>query len=284
MGFIRGAVYSNVFVGIVLTLLAMSSYSLIAELSFNWYLPISVFLGSFVLYNFHRLYKIDFIPIHRLSARHEWMLANGTHIKYGMAISVLIAMLILPNYDAKDVVWLVPAAMVSIGYTVPVIPTESKWWRLRDIPLAKPLIISLVVTYLTLCFPIYEQFEIRDVFQPYNLTLFIERCVFLVSVTIPFEMRDIGTDKEEGLATLATYLGFDLSKRLAFSSLALWFFLFEWRVVSEHNLALVISGLIILALGVVGIWRLNESKKEMYFVLAFEGLIAVYAILMLLFA
>lgn len=284
MSFIRGFVYSNVFVGVVLTLLALCSYKLVEGLTFHWYVPLSVFLGSFVLYNFHRLYKIDFIPANQLSFRHQWMLRNGTRIKYAMAISVFIAMLILPNYEAKDVVWLIPAAMLSVGYTIPVIPTESKWWRLRDIPLAKPLIIALVVSYLTLCFPIFEQSQITEIFQPDNMTLFIERCVFLISVTIPFEMRDMGADKEEGLSTLATYLGFGLCKNIAYSGLCLWFFLFLWRTIGDQTFILACSGAIVMIFGLISVYLLNQSRHELFFVFAFEGLIALYAISMLLFA
>lgn len=252
-------------------------------LAFKWYLVISVFLGTFTLYNFHRLYKIDFIPNDQLGGRHRWMLANEKWINYSMAFCVFVALLILPNYTANDVVWLVPAAIISVGYTIPVFPTESKWWRLRDIPLAKPLIIALVVTYLTLSFPIYEQYGIHEIFTASNLTLFIERFIFLVSMTIPFEMRDMQSDRDAGLSTLATYLGFDLAKRIAIASLVFWLALFEIRTILTLNYALSIAGFIIFLLGLIGISKLRIDKSELFFVLVFEGLIAFYAALILLF-
>lgn len=280
---IRGLVYSNLFVAIVLTLLASSSYCIVQGLAFKWYPIISVFLGTFILYNFHRLYKIDFIPNAQLGGRHRWMLANGKWIKYSMAFCVFAALLILPNYTANDVVWLVPAAIISVGYTIPVFPTDSKWWRLRDIPLAKPLIIALVVTYLTLSFPTYEQYGIHEIFMASNLTLFIERFVFLVSMTIPFEMRDIQSDRDAGLSTLATYLGFDLAKRITITSLVFWLVLFEVRTILEINYALAIAGFVIFLLGLIGISKLRVDKSELFFVIVFEGLIAFYAASILLF-
>jgi 1,4-dihydroxy-2-naphthoate octaprenyltransferase len=154
---------------------------------------------------------------------------------------------------------------------------------LRDIPLAKPLIIALVVTYLTLSFPTYEQYGIHEIFTASNLTLFIERFVFLVSMTIPFEMRDIQSDRDAGLSTLATYLGFDLAKRITITSLVFWLVLFEVRTILEINYALAIAGFVIFLLGLIGISKLRIDKSELFFVIVFEGLIAFYAASILLF-
>ena len=175
-----------------------------------------------------------------------------------------------------------PAAIVSVGYTVPVVPTESKWWRLRDIPMAKPLIIALVVTYLTLSFPTYEQYGIQEIFSTSNLTLFIERFVFLVSVTIPFEMRDVQSDQDAGLSTLATYLGFDLARKIAMAGLILWALLFLSRELLLGNYPLAGAGILVFVLGMVGVKFLRKDRPELYFVFVFEGLIALYAILNIL--
>lgn len=283
MALIRGVVYSNFFVALILTLLASSTYTIVAGMPIKWYVIVSVFLGSFALYNFHRLYKIDHIPEIQLGDRHRWMLRCGKWIKYSMAICIFAAMIILPNYTANDIVWLVPAAMVSVSYTIPVVPTDSKWWRLRDIPLAKPLIISLVVTYLTLCFPIFEQYDIHEIFTRSRMTLFIERFVFLLSVTIPFEMRDIKSDQDAGLSTLATYLGFDFAKKIALAVLVLWIGLFVTRLVLIENYLLAIVGVLIFILGLFGVVQIRKNRSELYFVIVFEGLIALYAIAILLF-
>lgn len=268
---------------LVLTLLALSTYPLVDIFPFKWYVIVSVFLGTFTLYSFHRLYKIDFIPKTQLGERHQWMLRNGRLIKYGMAICVLLALFILPNYDAKDIVWVVPAAIISIGYTVPIIPVESKWWRLRDIPIAKPFIIAFIVAYLTLCFPIFEHFDLEEVFTQRNITLFIERAVFLLSVTIPFEMRDLKSDRDAGLSTVATFLGFSMARRMAYASIGLWLILFLPRSLIQENYPLFFSGILIGAGTALGVYQIDEKRSELFYVIVFEGLIALYALTLITF-
>ena len=81
-------VFSNVFVAAVLGGLTLSSYALIPALQYHWYVPLSVLLGSYVLYSFHRLYKIDFIPITQLEERHRWVLKHAQRVKYVMSFAV----------------------------------------------------------------------------------------------------------------------------------------------------------------------------------------------------
>jgi 4-hydroxybenzoate polyprenyltransferase len=278
---LHALIYSNVFVALVLTSLTTSSYFLIPNIAFNWVVPASVFLGSFTLYNFHRLYKIDFIPKLQRGERHIWMQNHGGAIKIGMGLAVFFAMLLLPNYNADNIVWLVPAAIISVGYTIPFIPTENKWWRLRDIPLAKPFIIALVVTYLTLAFPVFVESQIQDILKPDFLTLFLERAVFILAVTIPFEMRDVFTDKDAGLETLATYLGFENAKKASFLISTLWFCLWAWRYSISMNFRALGLGLICFVILLLAAKSLRANRSEIYFVLLFEGLIILYAALVM---
>ena len=96
-------------------------------------------------------------------------------------------------------------------------------------------------------------------------------------------MRDIQSDRDAGLSTLATYLGFDLAKRITITSLVFWLVLFEVRTILEINYALAIAGFVIFLLGLIGISKLRIDKSELFFVIVFEGLIAFYAASILLF-
>jgi 4-hydroxybenzoate polyprenyltransferase len=278
MRLFRAAVYSNFFVAYVLATLALSSYFIVPDLSdFHWYVPASIFIGSFALYCFHRLYKIDFIPENQLGERHIWMIKHANQIKIIMSVAVFIGMLILPFFKADDVVWLIPAVVVSIGYTVPFIPTEEKWWRLRDVPLVKPMIIAFCVTYLTLAFPIFEQTAMAEVFEPFNQQLFLERFAFLLAVTIPFEMRDQETDAKAGMNTLATKFGFLVSKRVAISATITWFVLIVLRLFILEQMVAILPFLLVFILLLLAIKKLNPTRGEFYYVLCFEGMILIYS-------
>lgn len=276
---LKGFVYSNLFVALVLAGLSLSTYAQFDHLSFHWYVPVSVFLGSFVLYAFHRLYKIDFIPAHRLADRHQWVLKHAVTMKYAMSFAVFLLMLILPNYDADTIVWLVPAGIVSIGYTIPIIPYQKGWRRFRDIPLTKPMIIALVVSYLTLAFPHFEQLGVSALFQPLFLHAFVERFLFLLVVTLPFDMRDIRNDKDSGIQTLGTHFGFDSARTVGLWVLLAWVGSLAIRnvIFGAEPALLVAAGCMLLYL-LIAYWRLRVTWSDMTYTLVFEGAIVWYAL------
>ncbi len=285
MRLVRALVYSNVFVAILLTFLTVCTYALVGAIEVHWYVPASIFLGSFVLYTFHRLYKIDFIPEDQLAQRHSWVLNYANQLKYAMSIAVFLQLLILPNFDADAIVWVIPAAIISAGYTIPLLPTSFGWQRFRDIPLAKPLIISLVASYLTFGFPVFEQLGMSALFSASFFPLFVERFLFLLAVTIPFDLRDFSNDRHAGLNTLATQFGFQRGRQIAVMISVLWFaqscYLsiqteVWWQACAVYGLIFTI---VLLAFAL-----LKESWAELRYTLVFEGLILLYALVVFLFS
>jgi len=273
-----GLIYSNVFVAFVLGLLTFASYFQVNYINFHWYVPVSVFLGSFILYSFHRLYKIDFIPKSQLSQRHPGILAHATKMKIAMSFAVFLLLLLLPFYEADTIVWLVPAGIVSVGYTIPILPTKQGWSRFRDIPLTKPLIISIVVTYLTFFFPVFEQTNWNELFTGPVFSAWSERLLFLLAVTIPFDLRDVVNDKDAGIETLATQFGFVRSRQLATVALFAWLTLIGIRTVRFDLLWW--SGLPFLLVGIYAgyaFFRLDAQWSDVKYTLVFEGAIVAYS-------
>lgn len=278
MRLLRAAIYFNFFVALVLSALTACSYALFDYLVFRWYVVAAVFLGSMVLYTFHRLYKIDHIPAERLGERHRWVLRNAGKAKVFMVSCVFLLMLLLPNFDTDSIIWLVPAGILSLGYTIPLVPGEKNWWRFRDIPFAKPLIIALVVSYLTLAFPVFEQEGIMAVFQPDVMKAWSERLLFILAVTIPFEMRDLSGDRQAGLETVATEFGFRVSRQLILVVAMAWLALCAWRAFeAAFAWPLVAGPLVLLAALLPAVGFLHPQRGELFYVLVFEGMILLYA-------
>jgi 4-hydroxybenzoate polyprenyltransferase len=285
MRLVRAPVYSNVFVAVILTCLTASSYSIVDSLKEHWYVPVSVFLGSFVLYTFHRLYKIDFIPKDQLAERHAWVLRYANPLKYAMSFAVFVQLLILPNFDADAIVWVIPAAIISAGYTIPLLPTSNGWQRFRDIPLAKPLIISIVASYLTFGFPVFEQWGMQALFTKSMFPLFAERMLFLLAVTIPFDLRDITNDQQAGLNTLATEFGFHRGRQIGLIVTVVWFAQSCYLSFQMENaLQMLVTYVALFALVLLAYAKMKESWKELRYTLVFEGLILLYSVALILFS
>ena len=282
---VRALIYSNVFVAVLLTFLTASSYEIVDSLEVRWYVPASIFLGSFVLYTFHRLYKIDFIPKDQLAARHLWVLKYANSLKYAMSFAVFIQLLILPSFDADAIVWVIPAAIISAGYTIPLLPTSNGWQRFRDIPLAKPLIISIVASYLTFGFPVFEQWGMNALFTKSLFPLFTERMLFLLAVTIPFDLRDISNDKHAGLNTLATEFGFKRGRQIGLVVVVVWFAQACYLSLQmENNLQMLLTYGVVFALVLFAYAKMKEAWAELRYSLVFEGLIVIYSVALILFS
>lgn len=279
MKVLKALIYSNLYVALVLSLLTTSSYLSLAAVPLKLYVVLSVFFGSFLLYNFHRLYKIDFIPKDQLSVRHLWVLKHTQIMKLAMALSLFVLMLLLPSFNADTIVALIPAAMISLGYTIPILPSDKGWRRFRDIPFTKPLIISIVVTYLTFSFPVLEHLGMNAVFAKDALFGFFERTLFLLAVTIPFDMRDLKGDTDAGIETLATQFGFNKTKKVVVVSLVAWLALFTFQAFYYQNFGLEFFGKLLVAFYVaIGVGKMSESRSDLYYILFFEGSIILYAL------
>lgn len=275
-------VYSNFFTAAALTCLTASAYALIPDLEFRYYPVLSIFFGSLMLYNFHRIYKVDMIGEAFIANRHRWLLEHSRFTKYIMGFSAFILMLILPSFDTDDIVWLVPAGIVSIGYTVPFIPVKNSWWRFRDIPIMKPMIIASVVTYLTLAFPVFEELGINSVGSRGVMLIMAERFTFILAVTLPFEIRDIKGDEAAGLVTLASKYGTSIVIRLSMILLVVWISLMIWRAFSfgltiDH----VFLPFLALFAPAAGLRLIQKPRNEITYALLFEGALIVYAFVMI---
>jgi 4-hydroxybenzoate polyprenyltransferase len=284
-GLARALVYANLFVAGVLGALTWATYAQIDSLKAKPFVPLTVFLGSFVLYVFHRLYKIDFIPRSQLADRHVWVMEHSNWMKLAMVFGVFLLLLLIPNYKADTVVWLIPAGIVSVGYTVPMLPTADGWRRFRDIPLSKPLIIAAVVTYLTFCFPLFEQQSITALGAREVWPLMLDRFLFVLVVTIPFDMRDIANDRDAGIRTLGTDFGFSQARKVAFTAASAWLasilisLFLEMVAPAQSFGAMMVWSVVFVAL-----MLLRPNWRQIDYVWVFEGAIGLYAALSLLAA
>ena len=276
---IESLVFSNFFTAATLALLTFSSYSIVPSLQLRVYPVLSIFFGSWMLYNFHRIYKVDMIDEAYLANRHTWLLSHHRFTKWVMGMSAFILMFLLPFFDTDDIVWLVPAGIVSVGYTIPFIPVKNVWWRLRDVPFLKPAIICAVVTYLTLAFPVFEQSDISTIRTQVILYRMIERFTFLMAVTLPFEARDMQGDKAAGLVTVANRYGNSVVIKLSSAFLLLWIALMIWRAIYfDLGFTPMLFPFVVVLLPAIGLGLIRKPSGELIYTVAFEGAIVIYSL------
>lgn len=110
------------------------------------------------------------------------------------------------------------SGIVAIIYSLPFLRWQGRWLRLRDVSYLKIILIVFIWTSVTVVLPYLNSPQIM-VSKGQLILLFIERLLFYLAITLPFDVRDYTADTQHGLSTLVTYLGKNNTLKLSFGTL-----------------------------------------------------------------
>lgn len=191
--------------------LAAVAYTLQAQLQLG--LPLQwqpylllIFCATLFEYNAHRFITVFFKRADFSTPKYAWVQKNLT--AFYAIVFISVAGFIAASFVATIEVLLVllPLGLLTLFYTVPVYRSGKKLMRLREIPLAKIFIISLVWSATSLILPLTKM---QGITWPTAqlILLALERCLFIFAITVPFDIRDMEADSYSGLKTLPRMVG-----------------------------------------------------------------------------
>lgn len=169
-----------------------------------------VFFSTVLSYNFIRLFQLD--KLNSMTA--IWIRANKRHLIVLNGLALIGSVYALFNFRFADILVLVPFFLATLFY---VFPYKKKITGLRNVPGLKLFLISITWTGLTLYLPLFSA-HIHHT-QYVSITV-AERFLFILAITIPFDIRDAQFDLP-GLSTLPQRLGVSNSKIIAILALLL---------------------------------------------------------------
>ncbi len=254
---------------------AFASYCLIRitflEFDFeNQSLALFVFFSTIISYNMIRLIQLE--KINTTTA--IWIRAN----KRGLVLLNIIALIGLV-YFAFDVnlsgfIALLPFIVATLFYAL---PKNNARGGLRQIPGFKLILISLSWAGVTLYFPIQEA-GISTI--SHQWLYFVQRFLFVLAITIPFDIRDSQFDLPE-LATLPIVLGVNRAKIVAI--LAMVVFLGMDYFLLDFNSILFKVHLLVATVSIVLIGFSHSKRNRFYTMFWVESIPIVWYILILVF-
>ena len=242
------------------------------DLSFNLKLTVSVFnaLGVFAIYNLSRAAQTSSnavsFPGHSL--RMGWIKKHQKLLFIQGIISIFLAFGCGIFIPINILLILLLGAFISILYYFPVlrIKVYPEGVKLRNINFLKLFLISLCWTLVTMADIIYLN-------QKPDYTEFIIRFIFIISITIPFDIRDQKIDTEIKLKTLANQLGTSKAKMLV---IGLWILLISIMAITYEKE--IVGFLPLFLTAFLLIIRLNDSNNDYYYAAGWDGLIYLYAL------
>lgn len=195
--------YSSLFISICALSLAFF-YSTSFEIETNIYRYIVIFCGTLASYT-----GVQLIPINKNkanSARSLWIKENKI-ILYSLILASIFAIIAsLKHLESFDLLNFAHLFIIVLFYEK-IFLNEKE---LRKIPYLKPFIIS----YVWACVCTAPQI-ILTINEP-NYLIWGECFLFILGLTIPFDIRDIEADHIDGVKTLATRFSVKTVKLLSF--------------------------------------------------------------------
>lgn len=275
--FLHELVFRNYFIALCATSMVFSTF-LMNDLPLQL-TPFTIFLtcSTFLLYNFH-VYSFFLDYSHLKAFRSTYSdLKIPIQRQIVFVFITLIAVYEFFRLSEKVLLWLIPLAILSVLYSVPLWGVKRKF-RIRESLFVKMPLLASVWSLATVIIPLAEQNI------DMNLPLVIEqvgcRFFFVFALCIPFEIRDLEVDKRENVKTLPSVFGVMPTKILGTILIVIEIIIHHFMSVREsYMFALDISSLVAL------IWIfVKTQRRESYFYKLFVDGTMILRFLFLYFA
>ena len=246
-----------------------------------WELPLPValglfvFLSTFLLYNFDRLLPYKLEQQAAFSNRRAWTEQHKAVIICLMVIAGAGALYLFFTvvFYRYNILLLGHLVLLSVMYSLPVLPMRGQLWPLRHIPLLKIFLIAYVWTCVTVWLPLLANNQ--PVFSTEAWLFFLRRFLFILPITIIFDIRDVERDQVAGTITLPGTIGVSKAKFIAWGSLVLFSLLVGFTPPETHRVALWLSAVIT---GYV-VWQTDATKSEYFFSVIADGMMVLQFLL-----
>jgi len=210
---IKSLIFSNILVALCATALTHQSYILL-KIPLKTNVLLFVFSSTFIIYNAQRLIRLKNILPTKDNERFLWINKNKTLLLLSSVVSGIIALISLYYFNINAVYFLVPLCILSIIYVIPIIPFNNQLIPLRSIPYIKVFTIAFVWAAITTILPLFNSNQ-PFYFSNNLILLTIEQFLFIVAITLPFDIRDLDFDKKQNVRTIPALIGVKNTIRLA---------------------------------------------------------------------
>ena len=244
---------SNILVALCVLSLTVST-EILFETS-NYKISQFVFFSTLFTYNFQRISRIKNNYNH---IKKKWLEDNRITVFIIMIIGIVMSLYRFLDFKSTTQVAIIFTGIVSILYS----------YGLRRIPYAKLFIISLIWTISTMYLLILE----NDIPFTYNLILnLLTRFLFVIAITIPFDIRDIPFDKRE-LKTIPTRFGIYKSKIISIITLFLAEILHILQCINFNLSSKIVGITCTYLIASTLIIKTSKDKTDFYFSFWIESL------------
>ncbi len=229
--------------------------------------PFFCFVATVTSYNFIRIYHAKELKPFML----QWTIRNQSILKIVIGLGLVVLAILSVQLTLLSWVWMIVFFAATLFY---IIPYSKHRQSLRGTAGVKLFLISLTWAGVTVIFPLVQNHISLDI----NVVwIFLQRLLFVIAITIPFDIRDVNFDNER-LHTLPQKFGITGAKIIGYSCMMIYLMI---RFLIHPFYPLWID-LILVLLVVLGLFFSSQTQSKYYASFWVEGIpIAWYFILLL---
>ena len=264
-------VYSNLHIAISASLFVNGAFIAIGK-NVNVTYLLFVYTGTLIIYNLHRIIGLSRIAEPYQFVRHRIFSHSLSMSAYLMGLIFFICLWAFFQLSNQFKLGLLVPILISILYVIPFIQKR----RLRDVNYVKIFCISIVWAWL---------FTLPLVLNTGSISILImvEKALFIMAITIPFDLRDSDADSSQNLRTVANTLGIKKSIALAFMLMLLCLCIAMYlNFISIYNWDYLVSVVLSYLISIVFI-AYSKDRGEFYHLFYLDGMIGFQGLLALFF-
>lgn len=279
----RLAIFTNIFIAAGAVAFAMTNARMLGfEISRLWILWLHIGSATLLVYqlsrwSFHR----RTLTAPRVDAIYRWLENNRAFTIGSMLISAAcmgISFLLLQ----KESRWaLVALGAIAVLYPLEVPVGKGKSLRLRDIPFAKIFLIALVWAGMAVILPLTELLGWKGL-RVNELILLLLQALYILIITLPFDINDRQIDRITGVLTIPNVLGTLKSKYLV-TALSVWYLLAMALWLPQSNLLFLVGLTVLLSALNYMTWRYSSGVSKWRIMLWYDGSFFWYWLLVMIF-
>lgn len=280
----RTFIFGNLFVALCAYLLSLEELYFEGKLSIVNPISLFIFFSTLLIYNYRKslFSDIELIPAH--TQRAQWLRANRFLLGI-ITLSALFGIVISAfNLNAKTLIFLVPLFLISVFYATPFSTEKKSTKRLRHLPFLKLFLVAGVWTVVSVVLPQLE-IDASQLFSAQLIFSCFTRFVFIFSITLPFDIRDVEVDKKNNIKTFPVVLGVKRAIQLDVTLLVVFIALYVFNYFSGDranelkSIAYILSGIV----SILFVLQVPKQKSEYYISFWIEGLMLMQFILLFIF-
>lgn len=275
-------IFSNTFIALCAASLCMFSYEILQLHQNKVIILLFIFFSTLSAYNFHRIRGINHPD--KPNKRTTWIKKHhkfATFLTLGSFLIAAALYFLLPN---PIIILLMPLTLICLWYAVGIMRSGNLNRPLREVPFLKIFLISFVWTGACLMFPAvsYHGFSILS---NLNIQLMaVAYSLFVFSLTLPFDIRDLKDDKGVDLLTIPGTIGVGKTKLLSssgfFISAGIFILLYSHSMI---GLAALLAFVFSCLLAIVLVILTSMQRSEYYFSFWLDGCLLLPFIFLHLF-